>query len=164
MGELSSAALRARKAATMQTQIFCRLAAGLTIFLSGCSAKDPVTMTPVYHIGTPTNRSSVNSWELNGEPLNTQPGVYRGKPVSLPPVPSQRGFEPNDPVALAVLNALGQDSQVSTQYLSVSAKDGVVILTGSVVSPAQKARVEQIARSVAGVKKLRGQVVVIPAK
>ena len=148
----------------MQTRTFILPAAGLAVFLSGCSAKDPVTMTPVYHIGTPTNRSSVNSWELNGEPLNTQPGVYHGKPVSLPPMPSQRGFEPDDPVALAVLNALGQDSGISAQYLSASAKDGVVLLTGSVVSPAQKARAEQIARSVAGVKTLHSQIVVIPAK
>ena len=134
------------------------------LMLAGCSAKDPVTQTPVYHIGTPTNRSSVNSWELNGEPLNTQPGVYRGKPVTLAPMPSQRGFEPDDPAALAVLNALTQDGHVPTQYLSASAENGVVILIGSVTTPAQKARAERIARTVAGVRELRSKVAVIPAK
>ncbi len=137
------------------------LAAAVTLVIAGCSAKDPVTQTPVYHIGTPTNRSSVNSWELNGEPLNTQPGVYRGKPVTLTPIASQRGFEPDDPLAVAVLNALNRDGQVSTQYLAASAKNGVVILIGSVTTPAQKAQAEQIARRVPGVRQFRSKVVVI---
>ena len=132
------------------------------LLLSGCSAKDPVTETPVYHIGTPTNRSSVNSWELGTEPINTQPGVYGGKPVTLTPIPSQRGFEPNDPTALAVLAALDQDGHVSTQYLSASAQNGVVRLIGSVVTPAQKVRAEEIARHVPGVKQLRSQIAVVP--
>jgi len=136
----------------------------LVTAITGCSARDPVTQTPVYHVGTPTNRSSVNSWELNGAPINTQPGVYRGKPVHLTPIASQRGFEPNDPLALAVLNALSEDGAVSTQYLSASAKDGIVILIGSVTNTVQKARVEQIAHRVPGVKELRSKVIVIPAK
>ena len=126
--------------------------------LAGCSARDPVTQTPVYHIGTPTNRSSVNSWELNSAPLNTQPGVYRGKPVHIKPIASQRGFEPDDPVAQAVLTALTQDGSVPTQYLSALAKNGSVILTGSVTTNAQKARAEQIARAVPGVKHLDSRV------
>ena len=131
------------------------------LLLAGCSAKDPVTQTPVYHIGTPTNRSSVNSWELNTEPVNTQPGLYHGKPVHLKAIPSQRGFEPDDPVALAVLTALNADGQVSTQYLSARGKGGVVILTGSVSSGNQKTRAEQLARAVAGVKRLDSRVAVI---
>lgn len=136
----------------------------LLLALAGCSARDPVTQTPVYHVGTPTNRSSVNSWELNGAPLYTQPGVYHGKPVHLTPIPSQRGFEPNDPVAQAVLNALNGDSALSTQYLSASAKNGVVILIGSVTSPAQKAQAERIARQVPGVRALQSRIVVIAAR
>ena len=138
------------------------LPCGLLALLAGCSAKDPVTQTPVYHIGTPTNRSSVNSWELNSEPVNTQPGLYHGKPVTLKPIPSQRGFEPDDPVAQAVMNALMADSTVPTQYLSARAKDGAVILTGSVTTAAQKTRAEQIAQAVPGVKHLSSQIAVLP--
>jgi hypothetical protein len=128
--------------------------------LAGCSARDPVTQTPVYHIGTPTNRSSVNSWELNSEPANTQPGVYHGKAVHLKPIASQRGFEPDDPVAQSVLNTLAQNG-VSTQYLSARAKNGVVILTGSVTTAAQKSRAEQLVHTVPGVKRLDNRIVVI---
>jgi hypothetical protein len=131
------------------------------LLLVGCSAKDPVTQTPVYHIGTPTNRSSVNSWELNTEPVNTQPGLYHGKPAPLKVIRSQRGFEPDDPIALAVLAALTADGQVSTQYLSARGKGGAVILTGSVSSGLQKARAEQLARAVVGVKRLDSRVAVI---
>ena len=92
------------------------LAAALTTLIAGCSARDPVTQTPVYHIGTPTNRSSVNSWELDTAPINTQPGVYHGKPAPLKAIASQRGFEPDDPTAQAVLRALTTEGQVSTQY------------------------------------------------
>jgi hypothetical protein len=126
--------------------------------LAGCSARDPVTQTPVYHIGTPTNRSSVNSWELS-EPV-PQSGIYHGKAVHLKSIASQRGFEPDDPTAQEVMNTLTQSS-VSTQYLSARAKNGVVILTGSVTTAAQKSRAEQLARTVPGVKRLDNRVVVI---
>lgn len=137
------------------------LAAVLTALIAGCSARDPVTQTPVYHIGTPTNRSSVNSWELNTAPINTQPGVYGGRPVHLKAIPSQRGFEPDDPTAQAVLTALNADRQVPTQYLAASGKDGVVILIGSVSNDLQKARAEGIARTVPGVKRLESKVAVV---
>ena len=130
--------------------------------LTGCSARDPVTVTPVYHVGTPTNRSSVNSWELNTAPLNTQPGIYGGKPVQLKAIASQRGFEPDDPVALAVLRALSTDGQIQTQYLSASGKGGMVILIGSVPNAAQKARAGHLARAVPGVKRLEDRVMVVP--
>ena len=127
--------------------------------LTGCSARDPVTQTPVFHVGTPTNRSSVNSWELS-EPV-PQPGMYHGKEIHLTPMASQRGFEPDDPVAEAVLNALNEDGSISTQYLSARAENGVVILTGSVTTAAQKSRAAQIARAVPGVRRLDNRVVVI---
>lgn len=131
----------------------------LVCLLAGCSARDPVTQTPVFHVGTPTNRSSVNSWELS-EPV-PQSGLYHGKAAPLTPVVSQRGFEPDDPAAVAVLNALGEDGRVSTQYLSARAKHGVVILTGSVTTTAQKSHAEQIARAVPGVTRLDSRLVVI---
>ena len=119
--------------------------------LTGCSAHDPVTQTPVYHTGTPTNRSSVDSWELS-QPIHPEKQVPPGKAAPLAAVASQRGFEPDDPLAVAVFNALDADPKVSTQYLSARAKNGVVILAGSVTNAAQKARVVQIARTVPGVR------------
>ncbi len=137
------------------------LAAALMTLVAGCSARDPVTQTPVYHIGTPTNRSSVNSWEMNTAPINTQPGVYGGRPVHLKAIASQRGFEPDDPAAQAVLAALNADGQAPTQYLSASGKGGVVILIGSVSNALQKARAEQVARAVPGVRRLESKVMVV---
>ena len=125
--------------------------------LTGCSARDPVTQTPVYHVGTPTNRSSVDSWELS-QSVNPQQRVYGGKAAPLSPIASQRGFEPDDPAAVAVLNALDADGKVSTQYLSARAKNGVVILAGSVTTAAQKTRAVQIARRTPGVKYVADQV------
>ena len=133
----------------------------LLALLAGCSARDPVTQTPVYHAGTPTNRSSVDSWELS-QAAPPQQRVYGGKPAKLTPIASQRGFEPDDPAATAVLNALDADSQVSTQYLSARAKNGIVILAGSVATAAQKTRALQIARAVPGVKYVADQVQVTP--
>ena len=129
--------------------------------LGGCSAKDPPVQTPVFHTGTPTNRSSVNSWELNAEPANTQPGRYHGKPAPLKPIASQRGFEPDDPAAQAVLAALNADHSVSTQYLSASGKGGVVILIGSVSTEAQRLRAIQVARTAPGVTQLDSRVQVV---
>lgn len=129
----------------------------LALLLSGCSAHDPVTQTPVYHVGTPTNRSSVDSWELS-QSVNPQQRVYGGKPAKLTPIASQRGFEPDDPAAVSVLNALDADGHVPTQYLSARGKNGVVILAGSVATAAQKSRAVQIAHAVPGVKYVADQV------
>ena len=132
----------------------------LLVLLAGCSARDPVTQTPVYHAGTPTNRSSVDSWELS-QSVNPQQRVYSGKAAPLSPIASQRGFEPDDSAAVAVLNALDADGEVSTQYLSARAKNGVVILAGSVTTAAQKTRVAQIARRTPGVKFVADRVQVV---
>lgn len=130
------------------------------LVLPGCSAKDPVTATPSYHVGVKTNSSTVNSWELNREPIYTQPGVSGGRPVTLKAIPSQRGFEPNDPLAEDVYAALQADTSLPTRYLTASAKDGVVILTGTLPSLALKARAEAVARHVPGVRALRSRLVV----
>ncbi len=127
--------------------------------LTGCSARDPVTQTPVYHAGTPTNRSSVDSWELS-QAVNPQQRIYGGKSAKLMPIASQRGFEPDDPTAVSVLNALDAGG-VSTQYLSARAKNGVVILAGSVTTAAQKSRAVQIDRAVPGVKYVADRVQVV---
>jgi len=133
------------------------LPAAVLLALTGCSAKDPLTATPSYHVGVKTNSSSVNSWEMNREPLYTQPGVSSGRPVTLPAIPSQRGFEPNDPLAEDVYAALQADDALPTRYLSASAKDGIVILTGTLPSAALKSKAEEIARRVPGVRTLRSR-------
>jgi len=134
-----------------------------SLALAGCSAKDPVTQTPVFHVGTPTNRASVNSWELAQAGINLQPGHYAGKRVTLPFIPSQRGLEPGDPLAVAVSSTLAADSRLSTRYLEVSAKNGHVLLIGSVTNATQKKLAVQIARHVRGVKTLESKITVMPA-
>lgn len=132
----------------------------LALLLTGCSAHDPVTQTPVYHPGTPTNRSSVDSWELS-QPIHPEKQVPSGKTAPLTSGVSQRGFEPDDPAAIAVFNAIDADPTLSAQYLSARAKNGVVILAGSVTTAAQKTRAAQIARAVPGVKYVADKIQVI---
>ena len=141
----------------MRTFLFAALAPLLLV--SGCSRRDPETITPVVHIGTPTNRSSTNSWEIGHEPLYTQPGVNSGKPVVLPVIPSQARMEPDDPVALAVYHALVA-ADIPTRYVEASARHGVVQLIGTVATPAQKRRAEAVARAVPGVTRLRSELTV----
>ena len=137
--------------------------AALGATLVGCSRKDPVTTTPSYHIGTPTNSASANSWELGQYGNTIQPGRYSGKTVTLPDVPSQSGFEPNDPLAAAVRDAFARDQSLSARFITVSAKRGIVILEGSVTTPAQRTLAAQIAGNAPGVKAVQSKIVVIPA-
>lgn len=136
----------------------------LPIVCAGCSAKDPPTYTPVYHNGTPTNRSSTNSWELYNEPIYTQPGVNGGKAVTIKSIPSQRGYEPYDPLAQRVYQALTTDATLPSRYLTAGAKGGIVVLEGTVPTSAQKAQAERIARGVPGVKELRSKITVSNGK
>ena len=136
-------------------------AAILVIFsLTGCSPKDPPTYTPTYKYGVQDNRSTTNSYQMNGEPRYTQPGANSGPQVTLKPIASQRGFEPYDPVAEQVYMALNADGALPARYLSARAKDGIVILSGTVQNIAQKARAEQIARAVPGVRELRNKITI----
>ena len=104
----------------------------LLLPLGGCSRSDPPTLTPVFHTGTPTNRSSTNSWEIGHEPFYTQPGVNGGRRVTLKPIPSQARMEPDDPLALAVFRAIAADGTIPTRYLETSAHNGVVQIVGTV--------------------------------
>ncbi len=119
-----------------------------------------MTGTPFVRAGTPTNRASVNSTDLYREPFYTQPGVNSGKPFKIKPIVSQRGFEPNDPVAEAVYAALVQNGTLNKRYFGVSAKDGVVRLVGSVSDKTQKAAAERTACTVPGVKRVLSELTV----
>jgi len=132
----------------------------LSIAVFGCSAKDKPTLTPVYHYGTMTNSSSVNSWELYTDPNHTQPGAYHGAPATLRTVPSLRGFEPYDPLAVTVFAALSADNSLNTRYLSAGAKNGVVVLVGTVPTKAQRIQAENIAKKVTGVHEVRDQIAI----
>jgi len=128
--------------------------------LVGCSAQDPVTQTPYYHVGTPTNRSSVNSWELNREPYYTQPGVNPGTQVAPPAMTaSERGFEPYDPLAERVYAAIGT-AGVHVKYISAAAKNGTVVLTGSANNQAELVKALAVAGRVPGVKQVRNQLTI----
>ena len=139
-------------------------ASGIAIVLAaGCSSQDPVTRTPDFHDGTPTNRSSVQSWQPNREPFYTQPGVNGGTLVSAPvATASQRGFEPYDPLAERVYAALGS-AGVHTKYISSAAKNGTVILMGSVDNHADLVKALDTAAKVPGVKLVRNQLTVAQA-
>ena len=132
----------------------------LLLLLGGCSRSDPPKDTPVFHTGTPTNRSSTNSWEIGHEPFYTQPGVNGGRPVTLTPIPSQARMEPDDPLALAVFRAIAADGSVPTRYLEISAHNGVVQIVGTVGSAAQKRRAETLARAVPGVLRVQSELTV----
>jgi hypothetical protein len=130
------------------------------VCLTGCSSQDPVTRTPYYHVGTPTNRSSVNSWELNREPYYTQPGVNAGTQVApAARTASERGFEPYDPLAERVYSAMGT-AGVHVKYISAAAKDGTVVLMGSADNHAQLVKALDVAGHVPGVKQVRNQLTV----
>jgi hypothetical protein len=132
----------------------------LTVCAAGCSPRDRPDYTPVYKYGVQTNRSTTYSYEMNGTPKYTQPGVNAGKPVTLKPIPSQLRFEPYDAVAERVYMTLNADGALPARYLTASAKNGVVILTGTVQTAAQKARAAQIARGVSGVKQVINRITV----
>jgi hypothetical protein len=126
--------------------------AGVSILmLAGCSARDPVTKTPVYHVGTPTNRSTTYSWIPNNQPFYVQPGVDGGKPLPpMKPVPSQRGFEPYDPLAASVYNTI-KHRGINVTYITTAAKDGTVVVEGAVTSERDKQTALAVARAVPGV-------------
>lgn len=136
-------------------------AAILAILAAGCSPRDPVTRTPVYHDGTPTNRSSVQSWEINREPFYTQPGVNGGTPVTAPmPHASERGFEPYDPLASRVYQAIAQ-SRIDVKYITVTAKNGVVVLDGSLDTGDDVRKALEIASHIPGVTHVRNELTAV---
>jgi hypothetical protein len=143
----------ARPGTTGATRISLAVALAAAL-LAGCSDRDPVTTTPVFHVGTPTNRSSVESWELNREPFYTQPGVNPGQIVAPPaPRPSERGFELYDPIASTVFQALN-DAHIDTKYLTATAQNGVVVLSGSADNVRQLKKALAVAKGVHGVRRV----------
>ncbi len=62
--------------------------------------------------------------------------------------------------ASRIKEALHRDPEGPFQDIQIDVTRGIVILTGSVGSPLQKLRVEEIARKVEGVKEVRDQVAV----
>ena len=94
--------------------------------------------------------------------MNTQPGAYHGAPATLRNVPSLRGYEPYDPLAVTVFAALNADSSLNTRYLSAGAKKGTVMLVGTVDSKAQHDLALSDARKVSGVHSVLDHIEIHP--
>ena len=120
--------------------------------LGGCSAKDPVTRTPVFHVGTPTNRSTTYSWVPHNEPFYVQPGLNGGNPRQpIKDAPWHPRFEPYAPLATTVYNAV-KAAGVDVTYITASANGNAVILDGRLSSTADHDKALATARSIPGVK------------
>lgn len=63
-------------------------------------------------------------------------------------------------LATAVHRALGRDGRVSAQHVRVSARDGVVELTGTVPRQADRDAAEEIARGVTDVRDVTNKLIV----
>ena len=120
--------------------------------LGGCSAKDPVTRTPVFHVGTPTNRSTTYSWVPHNEPFYVQPGLNGGNPRQpIKDAPWHPRFEPYAPLATTVYNAV-KAAGVDVTYITASANGNAVMLDGRLSSTADRDKALATARSIPGVK------------
>ena len=118
---------------------------------AGCTAHNDSPKTPMIVGTTPTYRSTARSTDLFVGPYYTQPGVNAGTPVSLPVIPSQDRWDPNDPVATQVYTALTSANSIELKFLRVYAHKGTIWLQGSVHSKDQAERAAKIAKSITGV-------------
>jgi len=121
--------------------------------VAGCSARQEPPVTPTMQAATPTNRGTVNSWELTIGKIHTEPGLASARIPLIPDSVVQQGYEPSDPLAVAVYNELVHQ-KLETQFVVAAAKQGTVMLEGVVGDDAQKTRIGQAAKGVAGVKKV----------
>lgn len=129
--------------------------------LCGCSRRDPITSTPIYHTGTPTNRSSVQSWELNKEPLYTQPGVNSGSIVPTPSdIQEQQKYTSYNSLAHQVYAAIS-DKGFDMRYITVTANNGSVIIIGTVDNKETENKMITIAKGVLGVRNMITKINVI---
>lgn len=128
---------------------------GLGLVLGGCSHHDRHPATPVVIDTTPTYRSTTRSTDLHVEPFYTQPGINSGPPAPLPRIPSHDRWDPNDPLATGVYNALAHDNKIQPKFLRVYAHNGDLWLQGSVSGPDQISDALAIAKSTKGVRSVR---------
>jgi len=139
----------------MKSILMTLFAAGLGIGLGGCSHHDSHPATPVVIDTTPTYRSTARSTDLHVEPFYTQPGINSGPPAPLPRIPSQDRWDPNDPLATGVYNALAHDSKIQPKFLRVYAHNGDLWLQGTVSSRDQIPGALTIAKTIKGVRSVR---------
>lgn len=137
----------------MRIKPIVRITIALSIpALTGCSDRDPVTATPVYHVGTPTNRSTTYSWIPNNQPYYVQPGVNGGEAVPrMKEFVATPRFEPYAPLASEVYGTL-KSKGVAVAYIIVAAKGDSVKIEGNVPTMNDKASAVSIARTVPGVR------------
>lgn len=105
-------------------------------------------------------------------PPVTQTAATPAPPVIIPPpvqasATPRRGPPPTPEISSGgndlflfrnVRAALDNSTEVPGAAIIVNIKDGVVVLTGTVDTDAQKARAEQLVRQVSGVKSVRNEV------
>ena len=136
----------------------CVAAAAAVVLIAGCSAHDQYARTPYVIATTPTYRSTVRSTDPYIEPRYTQPGLNAGTPAPLPRIPSEDRWDPNDPVATEVYDAVTADPSARVRFLRVSAHRGIVRLQGD-GRPAACRRAIAVARAVRGVRMVRDELV-----
>ncbi len=123
---------------------------GAFLAVCGCSHHDAAPETPSVSSATPTYRSQTNSDVPNNTPNFTQPGVNHGAPATLPVIAKADRFDQNSPLAGQVFSAIQRDSTISSRYLTVDTKGGVVRLSGT-ASAADAAAAEKLVKSQKGV-------------
>ncbi len=83
-------------------------------------------------------------------------GGDKAKSANVPP--PQIGSGGNDLFLFTQARAaLGSDAELKGANPVVEVKDGVLTLSGTVATPAQKSRAEQVARGIGGVKSVKNQ-------
>ena len=89
-------------------------------------------------------------------PTGTGGGAEKAKAADAPR--PQIGSGGNDLFLFTQARAaLGTDAELKGANPVVEVKDGVLTLSGTVATPAQKSRAEQVARGIGGVKAVRNQ-------
>ena len=88
-------------------------------------------------------------------------GVARGQTdVPAPVAPSELRAPADEPTEAAVAKVLEDDQDVHAMKMKVAVRRGVVTLTGSAVSVAEKDAAEAAVRRVAGVRDVENKLVV----
>jgi hypothetical protein len=122
---------------------------------AGCSAHQAIPATPVDTAATPTQRSSVNSYDQPNTPFFTQPGVNGGTPAVLPVVADPDKYDQNAPLAIEVYGAVQQKIGTgATRYLTVQSKGSTILIGGTAGSSSALIEAVEVAKSAKGVSKV----------
>jgi hyperosmotically inducible protein len=122
------------------------------------------------------NASSPNAATANPSPASPESPGISGLPetsAKSKPTPTAAGKPPervigsggNDFYLFSKIHGeINQDEQLKNSNIVVNISDGVVTLNGTVATPEQKARAEQLAHGVEGVKGIKNQLRIAAGK